>query len=210
MSIDSGWRAVAVTPWENHVMLSGLTMDHGRFVAALWAIRDKRPLSGFVLFLLSILPKWQPLIIAPFLLAHTLEVSDIRSLRRALVNPVTWKLAIALLVTVSCVGAVFGDAPLGAFHWVLLHPFLSGDTLNIPWVTTFVARMRYRTRGHRTHSRDRPERHPGTDPCHDLALVVLPRMVSSSRENTCSVPFKRPRQAHLTIKALRAGGAVKR
>ena len=110
-------------------------------IGALWAIRKDRPVPGFVLFLLSILLKWQSLIIAPFLLLHMLEISDLRSIGRAFVKPVTWQLGAAFLITVLCVGAVFGASPLRAFHWGLLHPYLSGNALNIPWVATFVVRL---------------------------------------------------------------------
>jgi hypothetical protein len=110
-------------------------------IGALWAIRDDRPVLGFVLLLLSILLKWQPLIIAPFLLLHMLDISDLRSIGRAFFRPLTWRLGAALAVTALCVGAVFGTLPLQAFLWALRHPFLSGNTLNVPWVATFLVRL---------------------------------------------------------------------
>ena len=113
-------------------------------IGALWAIRKDRPAFGFVLFLVSILLKWQPLIIAPFLLLHVPRISDWRSIGRALTKPVTWQLGAAFVAAVLCVGAVFGAAPYEAFRWALLDPFLSGNTLNIPWVATFLARLLYR------------------------------------------------------------------
>jgi len=132
-------------------MLSGLTMDHGRFVAALWAIRDKRPLSGFVLFLLSILPKWQPLIIAP-------SCWRIRWKFRTFARyAARW--SIRDMETGHCLA---GDGlmrwrgirrrAVGSVPLVLLHPFLSGDTLNIPGNDVRGAHA-LPDKSHRTHSR---------------------------------------------------------
>jgi hypothetical protein len=110
---------------------------------ALWAIGNERPVLGFVLLLASILLKWQPLIIVPFLLIHMLRISDFRSLGRALVAPLAWQLLGVLLVTVACVWTVFGEQPLRAFLWALKHPFLSGNTLNIAWLATYVWQLLY-------------------------------------------------------------------
>jgi hypothetical protein len=110
-------------------------------IGALWAIRDDRPVLGFILFLLSILLKWQPLIIAPFLVLYMLKISDLRSMGRALVKPLTWKLGIILLVVVLCISAVFGDLPLRAFLLAFHHPYLSGNALNMPWVATFLLHL---------------------------------------------------------------------
>lgn len=113
-------------------------------IGALWAIRNDRAVFGFVLFLVSSLLKWQPLILAPFLLLHVLEISNWRSIGTALTKPLLWQLGIAVAVTVLCVGAVFGGAPYAAFRWALLDPFLSGTTLNIPWVATFLAQLLFK------------------------------------------------------------------
>lgn len=110
-------------------------------IGALWAIRDNRPVLGFILLLSSILLKWQPLIIAPFLLLHMLKISDLRSIGRVFREPLTWRLAATLLAVVVGIGAVFHDLPLRAFAWALHHPFLSGNTLNVPWVVTFLAQV---------------------------------------------------------------------
>jgi hypothetical protein len=112
-------------------------------IGALWAIGNERPVLGFVLLLASILLKWQPLIIVPFLLIHMLRISDFRSLGRALVAPLAWQLLGVLLVTVACVWTVFGEQPLRAFLWALKHPFLSGNTLNIAWLATYVWQLLY-------------------------------------------------------------------
>jgi hypothetical protein len=110
-------------------------------IGALWAIQKGRPVLGFILFLISILFKWTPLVIAPFLLLHVLDISDFRSIGRALIKPLTWQLCAAFLIAVLCVGAIFGASPVQAFHLSLLQPYLSGNALNLPWAATFVARL---------------------------------------------------------------------
>jgi len=42
---------------------------------------------------------------------------------------------------VICIATIFGASPLQAFHWSLMHPFLSANALNIPWAATFVVRL---------------------------------------------------------------------
>jgi len=110
-------------------------------IGALWAILKDRPVFGFVLFLFSTLFKWTPIIIAPFLLLHLLNISNLRSIGRTFVKSVTWQLGVAFVITVLCVGSIFGISPLRAFHWSLLDPFLSANALNIPWLATFLVQL---------------------------------------------------------------------
>lgn len=128
-------------------------------IGALWAFRDDRPVLGFVLLLTSVLLKWQPLIIAPFLLLYMLEISDLRSIATAACRPTTWLLGAVIGVIVLSVFVVFGAAPLSAFLWALRHPFLSANALNVAWLATFLGELLYS-----------PQLAAGSD----VAYVVLP------------------------------------
>ena len=112
-------------------------------IGALWAVRDERPVLGFVLFIVGILIKWQVLLLAPFLLLHILQISELRSIRRAFARPLVWQLTAVTAIALLSTGAVFGDSPLRAFLFALQHPFLSGNALNVPWVATLFVRILY-------------------------------------------------------------------
>ena len=110
-------------------------------IGALWAMREERPVTGLLLFLVSVLLKWQPLILAPFLAVHMLKINDLPSIGRVFSQRLTWRLTAGLLAVVGCVWAAFGASPVQAFLWALHHPYLSGNALNAAWVATFLIRL---------------------------------------------------------------------
>jgi hypothetical protein len=110
-------------------------------IGALWAIRDERPVTGMLLFLVSSLLKWQPLILAPFLLVHMLNINDPFAIFQAFTRRLTWRLIVSVLAVAVCLAAAFGTLPARAFLWALHHPFLSGNALNVAWIATFLTRL---------------------------------------------------------------------
>jgi hypothetical protein len=103
-------------------------------IGSLGAVRNERPVLGGTLFVVSSLIKWQPLLIAPFLLLHVLKISHWRSLSQAFRRPLLWQLAAVTTTAGLATGILFGDSPLRAFLYALQHPFLSGNALNVPWI----------------------------------------------------------------------------
>ena len=110
-------------------------------IGALWAVREDRPVLGYVLFIIGVLIKWQLLLITPFLLLHVLQLTDWRSVGRALTQPRFWQLTGVTAGAILGIGAIFGDSPLVAFLYALRHPFLSGNALNLPWIATLFVRI---------------------------------------------------------------------
>jgi len=141
-------RSIAIAAvYQGAIVLSASGLGYTDVVAAplligaLWAIRDERPVFGSILFLVSVLLKWQALVIAPFLLIHMLRISDLPSTARLFFRPLTFQLVAVGVLAALCTGAIFGTYPPRAFLSALRHPYLSANTLNMPWVATFALRL---------------------------------------------------------------------
>ena len=108
-------------------------------ILCVWALQQSRPTAAVTWFTAACLVKWQPLIIGPFLMLHvglTYWPPTSSSVRRffTMLAP-----SAALLVAVI---AVFHPYPVvRAFAKSLGHRVLSGDTLNLPWIATWLSQI---------------------------------------------------------------------
>jgi hypothetical protein len=98
------------------------------FLLALWALANQRFALFAVSYCAASLTKWQPLIIAPFLLVYILKTAGLRRAALHVVLP-------ALLI-VGGTYAVYGESALVSFERGLGHGFLSAQALNYGWVLT--------------------------------------------------------------------------
>lgn len=106
-------------------------------LACLWALSERRPLLASFCLSLSILAKWQPLLVLPLLLPCALaSFPPGRSLARRLGT-----LALACLAPLLASMLVFGVEPLLAFERTLHHPQLSGNALNFNWLYTWALHL---------------------------------------------------------------------
>jgi len=111
-------------------------------ILSLWALQQKKIGLFSLLFSVSCLIKWQPLIIAPFLALHALSAvkrrpGDIGALA------VTWlRLPAPALAVVLCAVATFGYRPIAAALYAALNDMaLSGKALNFNWLVTYFLRL---------------------------------------------------------------------
>ncbi|MCX6537583.1 MAG: hypothetical protein NT151_01415 [Acidobacteria bacterium] len=105
-------------------------------ILSLWALQQSRPTAAVTWFTVACLVKWQPLLIGPFLLLHVGRACwppSSENVRRFLAMLVP---SVLLLVVAI---AVFDPYPFfRAFAKSLGHRALSGDTLNLPWIATWI------------------------------------------------------------------------
>jgi hypothetical protein len=120
---------LAVSLLVNGVALGYLdTLFAPALVLSLWALQQRRVTLFSLLFAVSCLIKWQPLVILPFLLVHAHSPTIRRWL--AIAGPA---LAVILLTI-----AVFGIEPIrAAFTQGTNRNYLSGTAHNLNWILTY-------------------------------------------------------------------------
>jgi hypothetical protein len=106
-------------------------------LGAVWALRTGRPPLAVLLFTCACLVKWQPLVLAPFLLVHLARHGHLSSARASA------RVLMPSLALVAALLAVFGAEVFRAFARALLHPNLSAQALNFQWVITYLLRVFY-------------------------------------------------------------------
>jgi hypothetical protein len=100
---------------------------------AMWNLSRERWLGFACAFSLAVFVKWQPLVLAPFLLFHLLGRVRLHTLVMRVVIPAAI-LALAMFF-------VFGAGVTDAFARALSHSFLSGNATNLPWISTYALRL---------------------------------------------------------------------
>ncbi len=104
---------------------------------SLWALKGRRVALFSVFFSIACLFKFQPVIIAPFLLLHILVSRQAGDGRRASLVGTLASVAIPAAAILGLTLFTFGFAPVWeAFKASLSHQFLSGNALNLAWVLT--------------------------------------------------------------------------
>jgi len=111
------------------------------FILSLWALQQKRVWLFGLLFAVSCLIKWQPLIVGPFLFLHALS-SPKPGPRHSPGRGAVWLSLIGpAAAVVLCALLVFGVREVwAALHFALNRKFLSGNALNFHWLTTYYIR----------------------------------------------------------------------
>lgn len=107
-------------------------------ILSLWALQQRRLVLFSVFWVLTCQIKWQPIIIAPFLVLHALSIRSQSersgpSLVRRWVEVVAPATAFVLLMLV-----IFGVGPVfRSLDRALQHTYLSGTALNFNWLVTY-------------------------------------------------------------------------
>jgi len=114
---------------------------------SLWALKTRRFFLFTLFFSSSCLIKWQPLILAPFILIYLLDegkrrvsiqqwfIRGFKRLGRAVILP--------LLIIFTLVVAIFGIEFLMAFRRAASDSTLSGNALNFNWILTHLLHLFY-------------------------------------------------------------------
>jgi hypothetical protein len=103
---------------------------------SLWALQRSKPTATLTWFTVACLVKWQPLLIGPFLILHIGRDCWPPSAANAK-RAAAWLAPSLALLLVAI--AVFGPYPFfRAFAKSQGHRLLSGDTLNLPWIATWI------------------------------------------------------------------------
>jgi hypothetical protein len=108
---------------------------------ALWALQKRRWLPFTLLYGISCLIKWQPIIIAPVLLIYILNISDWRQWRQIDIKQIVLQILLPALIVTAILLAVFGTELFLALDRASVDELLSGNALNFNWILTHYLRL---------------------------------------------------------------------
>jgi Gpi18-like mannosyltransferase len=103
---------------------------------ALWALQRKRIVAFSILFTLTCLMKWQPLILAPILLIYLLKAMTLGADRRRELPRLICALILPSVAILVAMFAIFGPEFVAAFRRGTNEHFLSANALNVDWIVT--------------------------------------------------------------------------
>lgn len=104
---------------------------------SLWALKERKIFLCTVFFSIAYLVKWQPLIIAPFLLAYIVRPTGIKQWKET-IKLVLIDVALPTGLIVGAMAWVFGqDRLLLALQDGMGHTALTGNALNYNWLVTY-------------------------------------------------------------------------
>jgi hypothetical protein len=106
-------------------------------VLALWALKERRYLPFTIFYTLACLTKWQPLIIAPFILLYLLNLPRLADWRRIDFKKLFWQVCLPATLILLATLSFFGHSPVWqAFRAAMSPGYLSGNALNLNWILT--------------------------------------------------------------------------
>lgn len=128
----------------NSLMLGYIDIFFAPFlVLSLWALKESKMATFTIFYSIACLIKWQPIIIAPFILLYILNISKISELKKidykTLMLNVLLPISIITIITI----ALFKTPFLMSFASAVNELYLSGDALNFGWIFTYLIRVFY-------------------------------------------------------------------
>lgn len=125
----------------NSVALGYLDIYFAPFlIAGFFCLQRGNLNCGVLLFAVSCLIKWQPLIISPFVFLYVLNVAKEGPAHDKLPMKIL-PFTIAIIAIAVPALAVFGTSFIRSLEQALTHPYLSGNALNLSWLHTWVLHL---------------------------------------------------------------------
>jgi hypothetical protein len=131
------------------VILSGVGLGYldlffaPTLIGAFWALRRNQPVLGVLLFGITCMIKWQPLLIAPFIMIHVLKIDALhpRAILAGLRSPILAWIAGLCVIGGGVLFMAFGFEPMHSFRRAASNSvFLSANALNVGWIEQFIHR----------------------------------------------------------------------
>jgi len=106
-------------------------------ILALWALKVRKWIWFVVFFSAACLTKWQPVLIAPFIVLYILDIQHIRHWRQIDFKRLAVTILLPAAIMLGITLLVFEAAPLASsLSKALNNEFLSGNALNFSWIET--------------------------------------------------------------------------
>ena len=111
-------------------------------ILALWALKQRRLLLFTLCYSIACLTKWQPLIIAPFILLYILNVMQWSDWKRIDFKKLALRVILPAAVLAGLTLLIFGVKPVwDGLRASASHNYLSGNALNANWILTHYIRV---------------------------------------------------------------------
>lgn len=105
---------------------------------SLWALKERNLTAFTIFYSVSCLIKWQPIILAPFILLYVLNVERISELRTIDFKAIALKVLSPAAVIIIITFALFKMPFLKSLSSAVTEPYLSGNALNFGWIMTYL------------------------------------------------------------------------
>lgn len=110
------------------------------FILALWALQKRNWPLATLFFTITCLIKWQPIILAPFVVLYVLSIHRLADWRQINIPRLLLQAALPFALLIGLILLIFGRHPINAFQAAATDPFLSANALNFPWLVTSAVR----------------------------------------------------------------------
>lgn len=109
---------------------------------ALWALKNKKTSLFSFLYTISCLIKWQPIILAPFLLIFLFDISSFKDLK-TITRKKLFQCIVPVIIVLIPIAGVFGFETLRSFYKATHHTMISGSAMNFNWLLTYALHVLY-------------------------------------------------------------------
>ncbi len=106
-------------------------------ILSMWAFKEGRLTLSTVLFSITILIKWQPIIIAPFIALYILNLTRNKNSGNIDFNKLSIQVFLPILIIIVLIFSMYGTSILEAFMGAVDSSYLSGQALNLNWLYTY-------------------------------------------------------------------------
>lgn len=110
-------------------------------ILSLWALALQKTWLFAILFSITCLIKWQPLIIAPFLAVYLLNITRLRDWRQIPFAQLGVQVVLPVVGVLGLCTYLWRSSLLRAFSSALSHKYLSANALNFNWLLTYATRI---------------------------------------------------------------------
>ncbi len=107
-------------------------------IFALWALKKRKLVLFSMLYAFACLTKWQPLLIAPFLVLYILKITHVTHWKQIQFKQVLQQVLLPVAAVLVGIFSIFGveEVSQSLIRVTSMHPYLSGNALNLNWVIT--------------------------------------------------------------------------
>jgi hypothetical protein len=113
-------------------------------ILSIWAIKEQKLIFFTLFYSIACLTKWQPIIIAPFIVLYILNIKQVNQWKQVDFKNILLKVVFPAISLIIITLYVFGFIPiLSSFKKALSHGFLSGNALNFNWILTHLLHVFY-------------------------------------------------------------------